>query len=392
MSDTRESQRIAVAIVGCGIIGLNHAQAIARHPHLTITALVDAVPAAASALADQVVSELGVERPAEFETLPAAIAATPIDLVVICTPSGLHVQLAEEALAAGKHVVIEKPLDVSMPRARRILELSREAAAQGLVVSVISQHRFDPSSVVVAKAAHDGTFGRLTSGIASVAWWRSQDYYDSGQWRGTWELDGGGAVMNQGVHTVDLLVWFFGRPVEIVAQTALLAHERVEVEDIAVATVRFESGALGVIHATTAAYPGLSVRLNVHGDRGSAVIDDDQLEYFGAADPQAFDPSGASVVNRAAEVVPASEVRGGDRGPDQFIVGHLRQYDDVVSAIEEGREPKVTVEDAFVSLAVVRAVYLSATLGRPVGFDEVLSGSLDDVIVTTGAAHREAAK
>jgi UDP-N-acetyl-2-amino-2-deoxyglucuronate dehydrogenase len=392
MSDTRESPRIAVAIVGCGIIGLNHARAIARNPQLTITALVDAVPAAASALADQVVSELGVERPAEFETLPAAIAATPIDLVVICTPSGLHVQLAEEALAAGKHVVIEKPLDVSMPRARRILELSREAAAQGLVVSVISQHRFDPSSVVVAKAAHDGTFGRLTSGIASVAWWRSQDYYDSGQWRGTWELDGGGAVMNQGVHTVDLLVWFFGRPVEIVAQTALLAHERVEVEDIAVATVRFESGALGVIHATTAAYPGLSVRLHVHGDRGSAVIDDDQLEYFGAADPQAFDPSGASVVNRAAEVVPASEVRGGDRGPDQFIVGHLRQYADIVSAIEERREPGVTVEDAFVSLAVVRAVYLSATLGRPVGFDEVLSGSLDDVIVTTGAAHREAAK
>lgn len=380
------SAPLAVAIVGCGIIGLNHARAIARNPSLTITALVDAVPAAASALADQVVSELGIERPAEYQTLPAAIAASPVDVVVICTPSGLHVQLAEEALAAGKHVVIEKPLDVSMARARRILELSREAEANGLVVSVISQHRFDPSSVVVAQAAHDGTFGRLTSGIASVAWWRSQDYYDSGQWRGTWELDGGGAVMNQGVHTVDLLVWFLGRPVEISAQTALLAHGRVEVEDIAVATVRFESGALAVIHATTAAYPGLSVRLHVHGDRGSAIIDDDQLEYFGAADPAAFDPSGASVVNRAAELVPVGELRGGDRGPDQFIVGHLRQYGDIVSAILDGRAPGVRVEDAFVSLAVVRAVYLSATLGRPVAFGDVLSGALDDVEVKTGAA------
>ncbi|GAB3586529.1 Gfo/Idh/MocA family oxidoreductase [Leifsonia lichenia] len=379
------SSRLNVAIVGCGIIGLNHARAIARHPDLAITALVDAVPAAASALADQIVSEFGGERPAEFETLPAAVAAADVDIVVICTPSGLHVQLAEEALAAGKHVVIEKPLDVSMARARRILELSREAEGRGLVVSVISQHRFDPASVVVADAAHSGAFGRVTSGIASVAWWRSQDYYDSGQWRGTWELDGGGAVMNQGVHTVDLLVWFLGRPVEVVAQTALLAHERVEVEDIAVATVRFESGALAVVHATTAAYPGGSVRIHVHGDRGSAIIEDDQLEYFGTADAAAFDASGASVVNRAAELVEAGEVRGGDRGADRFIVGHLRQYEDVVDAIQQHRAPGVTVEDAFVSLAVVRAIYLSATLGRPIAFDEVLSGALDDITVTTGA-------
>jgi UDP-N-acetyl-2-amino-2-deoxyglucuronate dehydrogenase len=381
--------QLSVAIVGCGIIGLNHARAIVRQEGLTITALVDAVPAAASALGDQVVSELGIARPAEFHSLPDALAAAPIDLVVICTPSGLHVQLAEDALAARKHVVIEKPLDVSMARARRILELSREAANTGLIVSVISQHRFDPSSVVVADAAHSGRFGRITSGVASVAWWRSQDYYDSGQWRGTWELDGGGAVMNQGVHTVDLLVWFLGRPVEIFAQTALLAHDRVEVEDIAVATVRFESGALGIIHATTAAYPGLSVRLHVHGDRGSAIIDDDQLEYFGSADPDAFDASGRSVVNRAAELVPAGEVRGGDRGPDEFIAGHLRQYQDIADAIANGRAPGVTVEDAFVSLAVVRAIYLSATLGRPIGFEEVVSGDLDNVIVTTGSAKQK---
>jgi UDP-N-acetyl-2-amino-2-deoxyglucuronate dehydrogenase len=383
---------LTVAIVGCGIIGLNHARAIARHPHLVITALVDAVPAAASALADQVVSELGIPRPAEFETLPDALATAPVDLVVICTPSGLHVQLAEEALTAGRHVVIEKPLDVSMDRARRILDLARQAEKQGLVVSVISQHRFDPASVVVARAAHTGTFGRVTSGLASVAWWRSQEYYDSGQWRGTWDLDGGGAVMNQGVHTVDLLVWFLGKPVEVFAQTALLAHDRVEIEDIAVATVRFESGALGVIHATTAAYPGLSVRVQVHGDQGSAIIDDDQLEYFGAADPDAFDPSGGTVANRAAELVPPGEVRGGDRGPDRFIDGHFRQYQDVVSAIEKHRAPGVTVEDAFTSLAVVRALYLSATLGRPVAIEEVVSGALDSVTVSTGGAQKEASK
>ncbi|WP_374010029.1 Gfo/Idh/MocA family protein [Leifsonia sp. LS-T14] len=366
---------LTVAIVGCGIIGLNHARAILRHPRLTISALVDAVPEAAELLADRVASEGSGARPAVFATVTDALAAAPVDVVVICTPSGLHVAVAEEAIQAGRHVVIEKPLDTDMGRARQILELARRAERDGLVVSVISQHRFDPSSLVVADAARTGRFGRLTSGLASVAWWRSQEYYDSGQWRGTWDLDGGGAVMNQGVHTVDLLVWFLGRPTEISAHTALLAHERVEVEDIAVATIRFASGALAVLHATTAAFPGLAVRLQVHGDGGSAVIHDDQLEFF-SADGDARD--------RAADVVPAGELRGGDRGEDAFIVGHLRQYEDIVDAIDSGRLPGVRVEDAFVSLCAVRAVYLSATLGRPVAFDEVLSGDLDDVVVATG--------
>ena len=373
MTDTQRP--LHVAIVGCGIIGLNHARAILRHPRLAITALVDAVPEAARSLADTIVAESGAARPAEFPGLTEALAAVPIDIVVICTPSGLHVAVAREAIAAGRHVVIEKPLDTDMTRAREILELSRAAERDGLVVSVISQHRFDPASRVVAEAVHSGRFGRITSGLASVAWWRSQEYYDSGQWRGTWELDGGGAVMNQGVHTVDLLVWLLGRPVEISAHTALLAHERVEVEDIAVATIRFASGPLAVVHATTAAFPGLAVRLQVHGDRGSAVIHDDQLESF-FADGETED--------RAAQAVPPAELRGVVRGPDAFVVGHLRQYDDIVEAIDQGRAPGVRVEDAFLSLCVVRALYLSATLGRPIRFDEVVDGELDGVTVTTG--------
>ena len=365
-----------VAIVGCGIIGVNHARAIARHPNLAIVALVDSIAGAATGLADVVETGLSAARPAEFASLEEAFAATSIDLVVICTPSGLHVALAEEALAGGAHVVIEKPLDVSLPRARRIAELAADARKHGRVVSVISQHRFDPASVVVAAAAHGGGFGRLTSAVASVAWWRSQEYYDSGQWRGTWDLDGGGAVMNQGVHTVDLLVWFLGRPVEIFAHTALLAHERVEVEDVAVATVRFESGALAVIHATTAAAPGLSVRLQVHGSTGSAVIDDDQLEYFHA--------EGGADGNQAASVVEADQLRGGRKTADDFAAAHLRQYIDVVDAIHSGREPGVRVEDALLSLAVVRAIYISATLGTPITLDAVLGGEFDLLTVITG--------
>ena len=155
---------------------------------------------------------------------------------------GLHGALAIEALAAGKDVIIEKPAEITGQRTDEIIAAQQ---ASGRLVTVISQHRFDPATEVTIEAITKGELGRLTSGIASIDWWRGQTYYDSGDWRGTWELDGGGALMNQGVHTVDLLVATLGRPVEVFAYTGTLAHERIEVEDVAVGVVRFESGALG---------------------------------------------------------------------------------------------------------------------------------------------------
>ena len=375
------SDVLSVVLVGCGIIGRNHAGAIRRHPELEIAAVVDEVVPAADALADAVAAY--AERPAVFRTVAEALENAPHDLVVICTPSGMHTDAALRAVAAGAHVLVEKPIDVSLDRARSLLAAAQDAASRGQVVSVVSQHRFDPSSVVVAEAVGSGRFGDLTSAVASVAWWRTQDYYDSGDWRGTWALDGGGAVMNQGVHTVDLLVWLMGRPVEISAMTALVAHERVEIEDVAVALVRFESGALATFHATTAAFPGLAVRLQIHGSRGSAIIHDDRLEYFAAAGPD-DDASGSGVVDEAAGLAPAAEPRGNDPVPAGFAEGHLRQYEDVVDAIRTGRAPGVTVADAVDALAVVRAMYVSATLGRPVLFDDVLRGEYDALEVRTG--------
>jgi UDP-N-acetyl-2-amino-2-deoxyglucuronate dehydrogenase len=370
------TEPIGVALVGCGLIGFNHVSAIARIPELVVTALVDVDTTSAHSLADYIDGE-GNPRPATFGSLTDALAAGGVGLVVICTPSGLHVSLAEEALAAGCHVLIEKPLDVSLPRARRIAELAEAAEERGLVVSVISQHRFDPASIVVHGAATKGELGRLTSGIASIAWWRGQDYYDLADWRGTWELDGGGAAMNQGVHTIDLLLWMFGEPIDVSARTASLAHERIEVEDTLVATITFASGALAVIHATTAAYPNVGTRLQVHGSLGSAVIEEDQLLFFSSS---VSDQQG----NQAAAVVPADELRGNPRPLDSFVIGHVRQYRDVVEAIRDGRPPLVRVADALLALAVVRALYLSATLGRTVAVAEVLHGSLDDVEVRTG--------
>jgi len=390
---TTTATPLKLAVVGAGVIGRHHAKVAVHHPDLQVVALVDAIPAAATSAADEI-EAMGVDRPITTETIEQAIAQTDIDVVAICSPSGMHVQLAEAALAAGKHVVIEKPLDTTMPRARSIAALAAEGRARGLVTSVISQHRFDPASVAVAGAAHGGGFGTVTSGVASVAWYRSQGYYDSGDWRGTWELDGGGAVMNQGVHTVDLLVWVLGRPVEISAQTGLLAHDRIEVEDTAVATVRFENGALGVIHCTTAAYPGLSARYAVYGTHGSAIVDDDRLAYFHIAPDAATLESASTTSNATAvagavdqkdDVVPAEHVVGGPAEPDHFAAGHARQYTDIVAAIRGGTDPGVGVEDALVSLATVRGLYVSATLGQPVRIDDVIEGKYDDVIPVVGA-------
>ena len=369
---------LSVAIVGSGVISHIHAAAIARHPRLRITAIADPDTAANAALAAAVVA-LGWPEPASHADLAAALAGSEVDLVVICTPSGTHAALAELALAAGRHVVVEKPLDAGLPAARRLAAAAHAASG---VCTVISQHRFDPASAAVHDAIVDGRFGRLTSAVASIAWWRGQEYYDSAGWRGTWEQDGGGATMNQGVHTVDLLLWLLGEPVEVYAHAGQLAHDRIAVEDVAVATIRFASGALAVVHSTTAAYPGLAVRLQLHGTTGSAVIHDDQLEYFHTADREAgavgSRGEGGASANQVADVVPLSEIRGAEKAPDAFVVGHLRQYDDIVAAIDDGRPPGVTVEDALLAMATVKAMYASAALGRPVAVTDVLDGKHDD--------------
>ena len=352
------------ALVGCGVIGQVHARSIAAlggraRLVLTVDAVVDRA------------EKLAAEHGAEHSTSVAeALARDDVDAVAVCTPSGLHAETTIAALDAGKHVVVEKPLDVTVAAVHRV-EAARLRAGRN--VTVISQHRFDPASQLVHRAVRAGELGRLTSGVASIAWWRSQDYYDSGDWRGTWSLDGGGALMNQGIHTIDLLVWLLGEPVEVFGVTGCLAHRGIEVEDTAAATIRFASGALGVVHGTTAAYPGLTARLQVHGDRGSAVIDNDELAYFHAAGAgdgpaPAYGASGTGADgNQAGSLLPpAARAAGAGSDPSALSDAHVDQYRDFVNAVAAGRPPLVTVADAGRTLAVVRAIYDSARSGAPV--------------------------
>jgi UDP-N-acetyl-2-amino-2-deoxyglucuronate dehydrogenase len=353
-----------VAIVGCGVIGRTHAETIAARPDATVTALIDGDAAARESLAALLVTA-GRPAPKMYDDLVSALSGSDISLVAICTPSGTHAALAEQALAEKKHVVIEKPLDVDLPRARRLGAAATRAASHGVVSSVISQHRFDPGSALVAEAIKSGRFGQPTSAVATVAWWRSDEYYASAGWRGTWAQDGGGALMNQGVHTVDLLLWFMGRPVTVQAQAIRAAHHAIEVEDTVVAILTFESGAVATLHATTAAFPGNRTRVSVHGTEGGAEIENDVLSRFNA--------------DGSTDEVSVDAERPG---------GHVAQYDDVLRAIANGEQPGITVHDAIEALATVRAVYIASTLQRPVQFLDVLEGRYDDVDVSRGIGLR----
>jgi UDP-N-acetyl-2-amino-2-deoxyglucuronate dehydrogenase len=348
-----QPQKLRFALVGAGVIGRTHARALAELPDVAeLVSVVDADPATAQELADR----YGVEATTDLD---AVLRRDDIDAVTVCTPSGVHAEGAVAALDAGKHVVVEKPIDITLAAADRIIDAEKRS---GKTVAVISQHRFDHSTEKVQRAVRDGHLGTITSAIASHAWWRGQSYYDSGDWRGTWALDGGGAVMNQTVHTINLMITTLGTPVEVFAYTGCLAHERIEVEDTAVAVVKFASGALGVIHGTTAAYPGLDASLRVFGSKGSAVITDDELVFFHA------NPGDAPEIGMQAATAENQVTADDTLGPDDrgLGLGHRRQLADFIDAVTTGRAPRVGTTEARTALSVILAIYESAASGRPV--------------------------
>jgi UDP-N-acetyl-2-amino-2-deoxyglucuronate dehydrogenase len=253
---------------------------------------------------------------------------------------------------------VEKPIDITVAAADRLLEAADSA---GVLLTVISQHRFDAGPRRLRELVDQGRLGRLTLGDAVIKWYRSQAYYDSGDWRGTWALDGGGALMNQGVHYVDLLCWIMGPVKEVTSLCVTQAHA-IEVEDTALALVRFTSGAVGLLQASTAVYPGLPERLEISGTRGSVIIEAGDLKLAALADEQgdvgaygrAPGPSAPAAPQAAAD--PAAIT----------AAAHQAQLADFLGALDSGGRPLVTGQQARESVAVIRAVYDSARLGRPV--------------------------
>jgi UDP-N-acetyl-2-amino-2-deoxyglucuronate dehydrogenase len=338
-------------IIGCGMIANFHARAVADIRGANVVSCFDTVPAAA----DRLAKSIGCQP---YHDLEAMLEDPKVDVVTICTPSGAHLEPALAAARAGKHVIVEKPLEVTLKRCDRIIEACRKS---GVVLSTIFPSRFHESSQLLKKAVDQGRFGRLTVGDAYVKWYRTQEYYDSGQWRGTWKLDGGGALMNQAIHSVDLLTWLMGPVSSISARTATLAHRRIEVEDVATATLEFANGALGVIEATTAAYPGSLKRIEIHGSEGSAVLEEEDITTWDFAKSTRGD---AALLQRMAG---KTETGGGAADPAAIgHHGHTAQFKDVLNAIRRGSSPLVDGTEGRRSVEIILAIYKSAETKRAV--------------------------
>jgi predicted dehydrogenase len=359
---------IGFGIVGCGMIANFHARAIADLRGAKLVACFDARPESA----DKFAESTGCKA---YHSLDAMLADPAVDVVTIGTPSGAHMEPAVAAAEAGKHVVVEKPLEITLRRCDKIIEACEK---NGVTLSTIFPSRFHDSAVAIKQAVTQNRFGRLTLGDAIVKWYRSQAYYDSGAWRGTWELDGGGALMNQAVHSVDLLTWLMGPVVEVRAQTALIAHERIAVEDVALATVTFANGAMGTIEASTAVYPGYLKRIEIHGTEGSAVMEEEDIIKWDFAKPMKRD---AEIQKKMAE---RKSTGGGAADPKAIgHHGHARQFQDVLNAIKKKTTPLIDGHEGRHSVEIILAVYKAAETGRavklPLASDPTLKARKKDI-------------
>lgn len=342
-----------IGIIGCGMIAEYHANAVNEIDGARVVAAFSRNRSNAEKIAGIAGHSCQI-----YDDLAEMLRRPDLDVVCVCTPSGAHMEPAVQAARAGKHVIVEKPLEINLERCDAIIDACDRA---GVRLCAIFPSRFSPANARVKEAVEAGRFGRLTLGDTHVKWWRTQEYYDSGGWRGTWKLDGGGALMNQAIHNVDLLYWLMGDVESVVAHAATLAHVRIEVEDTAVASVRFKNGALGTIQAATSAYPGLSKRIEIHGDRGSARVEQDDVTLW---DFQEKIPSDniilAAIAGRSAGNSGASDPRGISH------LGHREQIADFLRAIDESTEPVVDGREGRKSVEIIRAIYRSAREGRAV--------------------------
>jgi len=344
--------RLGFGIIGCGNIGPIHAEAISQVRGARLVAVADVVEENARKLAAQ----YDAEPYAYYERM---LERDDVEAVSLCVPSGLRVEIAEECAAAGKHILAEKPLEVTT---KRIDHMTHTAAKAGVKLGCIFQSRFADGSMRIRKALDQGRFGKLVLGDAYIKWYRSQEYYDSGAWRGTRKLDGGGVLMNQGIHQLDLLLWFMGPVKWVRAYTRLVGHDGLEVEDLACATVEFENGAMGCIEGSTAVWHGHPARVEVHGTQGTVVLEDNELTFWRFAKQTAAD-------KRIRERLGKESALGSGAGDPMANLkseGHRRNIRDFVKAIREGRTPAIDGKEGRRAVELIEAIYRSASSGKVV--------------------------
>jgi UDP-N-acetyl-2-amino-2-deoxyglucuronate dehydrogenase len=336
-----------VGVIGTGAI--SHKHALAYHNiGWEITACTDIRPSAAI--------EFAAKYGGEFVKTWEDVCRHPkVDLVDVCTLPGFRLQPLELCAKTKKHLQVQKPIATHIDAAGDMVRIAQSA---GIVLGVVSQHRFDDSSQFLKRAIDDGRLGKILQADAYVKWYRSAEYY-SRAFKGSWAAEGGGALINQGIHQVDILLWLAGRVRHVYGEWQLAALHKIESEDIVNAVLRFASGATGVIQASTAFWPGYTERLEIHGTRGSAVISGDKLTTWDVEDDSGDPPP----IDR--------DVASGASDPMAIsLTPFERQFHDLGEAIRTGRAPLVSGVEGYRALELVDAVYRSCREGRKVPLDE----------------------
>jgi len=336
---------VRFGLIGCGRISPRHIQSLAQIPSGSLVAVADVI----ESRAERAAGETGAEPYTDYRRL---LDRRDIDVVTICTPSGMHAAMAIEALQAGKHVLVEKPMALTLADADAMIAA---AGQTGRKLGVVLQNRYNPPMQDLRRAVDEGRLGRLLLGNATVRWYRPQEYYEDG-WHGTLAMDGG-ALMNQSIHHIDALQWMMGNPVSVFAYTATLAH-RMEAEDTGVAAIRFEGGALGVVEGSTITYPeNLEGSLSIFGEHGSVKVGGTALNrkvFWKLADQ----------LEHEKELLTREQIDP----PSVYGQSHRAVIEDMIDAVVHDRKPRTNGGEARRSVALVLAIYESARTGREVMF------------------------
>ena len=332
-------------IIGCGMISDFHSAAISDLEHGQLVA----VSSRNADNAKRLTNKYNIEGYSDYNEM---LKRDDLDIVCVCTPSGAHLEPAVAAARASKHVIVEKPLEITLQRCDEIIQACNES---GVRLCAIFNSRFTEGAQLIKSTIDSGRFGNLTLGSAYIKWFRSQEYYDSGGWRGTWHLDGGGALMNQSIHAIDLLQYYMG-PVKFVqAFTDTLAHERIEVEDVAVAALRFENGALGVIEGTTAAYPGMFKKTEICGTKGTAILEEENIVKW-EFDPEL--PEDAEIREKFAK---QTDTGGGASDPRAINnANHRRQMENFINGLETDASHLIDGREGRKAVEIILAIYQSS--------------------------------
>lgn len=341
-------QKLRFGIIGPGSIAHVHSHAIRQ----TDCAELVAIYGRDEKKAGDFAVRHGIKAYADFESF---LACNDIDAVIIATASGTHLEAGIQAARHGKHILCEKPLEITPGRAADLMNV---CAANNVQLGVFFQARFDKCTQLAKEAIDSGRLGKILLASCQMRWYRSQDYYDSAAWRGTWALDGGGCLMNQGIHTIDLLLYLVGRPVVVTAFQGQKTHERIEVEDNLCAAVRFQNGAIGTVEASTSCSPGFPRRIEISGEKGTIGIEGNGIVRWDFAEQQPGDKT--MLTNGTVNI-------GGAADPTAIDVsGHRLVIEDFVKSIQQNRKPLIDGAEGKKAVEFVCAVYDSMRSGLAV--------------------------